>query len=99
LSAGPRLASTASTHPERRACSALEFQGRFAEALVIVTDASRPPERAPADRHMQLIRASALNGSAWNGVQLGDLPEARAFCLKAIELCQSIGYSPGEAGT
>ena len=23
----------------------------------------------------------------------------RAFCLKAIELCQAIGYSPGEAGT
>jgi len=37
--------------------------------------------------------------SAWNSVQLGDLSEARAFCLKAIELCQAIGYSPGEAGT
>ncbi len=47
-----------------------------------------------------LVRASALNGSAWNeSVQLGDLSEARAFCQKAIELCQAIGYSPGEAGT
>jgi tetratricopeptide (TPR) repeat protein len=48
---------------------------------------------------MALVRASALNGSAWNSVQLGDLSEARACCLQAIELCQSIGYSPGEAGT
>jgi tetratricopeptide (TPR) repeat protein len=45
------------------------------------------------------VRASALNGSAWNSVQLGDLSEARAFCRQAIELCQAIGYSPGEAGT
>jgi tetratricopeptide (TPR) repeat protein len=78
---------------------ALEFQGRFAEALTIIADALRISESAPADRHMQLVRASALNGSAWNSVQLGDLSEARACCLKAIELCQSIGYSPGEAGT
>ena len=48
---------------------------------------------------MRLVRASALNGSAWNSVQLGDLSEARAFCVQAIELCQAIGYSPGEAGT
>ena len=83
---------------------ALEFQGRFAEALVVMDDALRLSESAPGNPHMMLpplptVRASALNGSAWNSVQLGDLSEARAFCLKAIELCQAIGYSPGEAGT
>ncbi len=77
----------------------LEFQGRFAEALTIMSDALRLSESGPANRHMLLVRASALNGSAWNSAQLGDLSEARAFCLQAIELCQAIGYSPGEAGT
>jgi transcriptional regulator with XRE-family HTH domain/tetratricopeptide (TPR) repeat protein len=77
----------------------LEFQGRFAEALAVVGDALRLSESAPGDRHMMLVRASALNGSAWNNAQLGDLSQARAFCVKAIELCQAIGYSPGEAGT
>jgi tetratricopeptide (TPR) repeat protein len=77
----------------------LEFQGRFAEALAVMGDALRLSESAPDDHHMLLVRASALNGSAWNNAQLGELSEARAFCLKAIELCQSIGYSPGEAGT
>ena len=77
----------------------LEYQGRHAEALAVMGDALRLCEGAPADRHMMLVRASALNGSAWNSVQLGDLSEARAFCHKAIELCQAIGYSPGEAGT
>jgi tetratricopeptide (TPR) repeat protein len=77
----------------------LEFQGRFGEALAVMSDALRLSESAPADRHMQLVRASALNGSAWNSAQLGDLSEARAFCQQAIELCQAIGYSPGEAGT
>jgi transcriptional regulator with XRE-family HTH domain/tetratricopeptide (TPR) repeat protein len=77
----------------------LEFQGRHAEALAVMGEALRLSECAPSDRHMMLVRASALNGSAWNSVQLGDLSEARAFCLKAIELCQAIGYSPGEAGT
>lgn len=77
----------------------LEFQGRHAEALAAMGDALRLSETAPGDRHMMLVRASALNGSAWNSVQLGDLSQARAFCAKAIELCQAIGYSPGEAGT
>ena len=77
----------------------LEFQGRFAEALAVMDDALRLSESAPGDRHMMLVRASALNGSAWNHVQRGDLSVARALCLKAIELCQSIGYTPGEAGT
>ncbi|HEX7165270.1 MAG TPA: tetratricopeptide repeat protein [Trebonia sp.] len=78
---------------------ALEFQGKFAEALAVTDDALRLSESAPGNRHMMLVRASALNGSAWNSVQLGDLSQARAFCSKAIELCQAIGYSPGEAGT
>ncbi|MCW2896310.1 MAG: family transcriptional regulator [Actinomycetia bacterium] len=76
-----------------------EFQGRFAEALAVMGDALRLSESVPGDSNMALVRASALNGSAWNSVQLGDLSEARAFCVKAIELCQAIGYSPGEAGT
>ncbi len=78
---------------------ALEFQGRHAEALAVISEALRLSESAPGDPYMQLVRASALNGSAWNSVQLGDLSQARAFCMQAIELCQSIGYSPGEAGT
>jgi transcriptional regulator with XRE-family HTH domain/tetratricopeptide (TPR) repeat protein len=78
---------------------ALEFQGRHAEALAVMGDALRLSESAPGNRHMLLVRASALNGSAWNSVQLGDLSVARAFCVQAIELCQAIGYSPGEAGT
>jgi tetratricopeptide (TPR) repeat protein/transcriptional regulator with XRE-family HTH domain len=77
----------------------LECQGRHAEALAAMGDALRLSESAPDSRHMMLVRASALNGSAWNLVQLGDLSEARAFCLQAIELCQAIGYTPGEAGT
>ncbi len=78
---------------------ALEFQGRYAEALAVMSDALKLSESAPGDRHMMLVRASALNGSAWNSAQLGDLSEARAFCHQAIELCQALGYSPGEAGT
>jgi tetratricopeptide (TPR) repeat protein/DNA-binding XRE family transcriptional regulator len=77
----------------------LEVQGRHAEALAVISEALRLSEGAPADRPMMLVRASALNGSAWNSVQLGDLSEARAYCQQAIELCQAIGYSPGEAGT
>jgi tetratricopeptide (TPR) repeat protein/transcriptional regulator with XRE-family HTH domain len=78
---------------------ALEFQGRYAEALEVMSDALKLSQSAPADRHMMLVRASALNGSAWNSAQLGDLSEARAFCHQAIDLCQALGYSPGEAGT
>src|SRR6202044_2648308 len=37
--------------------------------------------------------------SAWVSAQLGELARARACCLQAIELCQAIGYAPGEAGT
>jgi tetratricopeptide (TPR) repeat protein/transcriptional regulator with XRE-family HTH domain len=78
---------------------ALEFQGRHAEALAVVKEALRLSETAQDDPYMQLVRASALNGSAWYNAHLGELGQARAHCTQAIELCQSIGYSPGEAGT
>ncbi len=78
----------------------LEYQGRFGEALSVIRSAlSLSSGRASADPNMALVRASALNGSAWNNVQLGELSTARSNCLQAIELCRSIGYSPGEAGT
>jgi tetratricopeptide (TPR) repeat protein len=81
----------------------LEFQGRNAEALVVMSDALRlsenSPHGAPHRGPMQLVRASALNGSAWNSIQLGDLSQARVFCQQAINLCREIGYSPGEAST
>jgi transcriptional regulator with XRE-family HTH domain/tetratricopeptide (TPR) repeat protein len=76
-----------------------EYEGRYTEALAVMSDALLLSSNAPNDPNMALVRASALNGSAWNNVQLGDLSTARAFCLQAIELCRSIGYSPGEAGT
>src|SRR5207248_1295921 len=61
---------------------ALECQGRHAEALAVIGEALRLSESAPADLNMRLVRASALNGSAWNSVQLGDLSEARACCVQ-----------------
>ena len=78
----------------------LEYQGRFDEALSVIGSAlSLSSGHASEDPNMALVRASALNGSAWNNVQLGELSTARANCLQAIELCRAIGYSPGEAGT
>ena len=77
----------------------LEYQRRFREALAVMDDALVLSSGLPDDPNMTLVRASALNGAAWNNVQLGDLSTARTFCLQAIELCRSIGYSPGEAGT
>ena len=77
----------------------LEYQRRFNEALSVMDDALRLSSGLPDDPNMTLVQASALNGAAWNNVQLGDLSTARTFCLQAIELCRSIGYSPGEAGT
>ena len=78
----------------------LEYQGRHAEALSVIGSALLlSTGRASEDPNMALVRASALNGSAWNNAQLGELSTARANCLQAIELCRSIGYSPGEAGT
>jgi transcriptional regulator with XRE-family HTH domain/tetratricopeptide (TPR) repeat protein len=77
----------------------LEYQRRFDEALSVMGDALVLSSALPDDPNMTLVRASALNGAAWNNVQLGDLSTARTFCLQAIELCRSIGYSPGEAGT
>jgi len=76
-----------------------EYEERYTEALAVISDALLLSSGAPGDPNMALVRASALNGSAWNNVQLGDLSTARACCLQAIELCRSIGYSPGEAGT
>ena len=77
----------------------LEYQGRYSEALAVIGDALSLSSGLPDDPNMTLVRASALNGSAWNNVQLGELSTARVYCLQAIELCRSIGYSPGEAGT
>jgi hypothetical protein len=78
----------------------LEYQGRYGEALSVVGAAlSLSSGCALEDPNMALVRASALNGSAWNNVQLGELSTARSNCLQAIELCRAIGYSPGEAGT
>jgi len=76
-----------------------EYEGRYMEALAVISDALLLSSNPRDDSNMALVRASALNGSAWNNVQLGDLSTARAYCLQAIELCRSIGYSPGEAGT
>ena len=76
-----------------------EYEGRYTEALAVIGDALLLSSGAPDDPNMALVRASALNSSAWNNVQLGDLSTARSCCLQAIELCRSIGYSPGEAGT
>ncbi|MGH3213057.1 MAG: ATP-binding protein, partial [Trebonia sp.] len=70
---------------------AFEFQGRHAEALAVVKEALRLSETAQDDPYMQLVRASALNGSAWYNAHLGELGQARAHCTQAIELCQSIG--------
>ncbi len=76
-----------------------EFQGRYREALAVTLDALQLSQAAPGDPNMQLVRASALNSAAWFNAHFGDFGEARARCRQAIELCQSIGYSPGEAGT
>jgi tetratricopeptide (TPR) repeat protein/DNA-binding XRE family transcriptional regulator len=77
----------------------LEYQERYGDALAVIGSALSLSSGHAEDPNMALVRASALNGSAWNNVQLGELSTARANCQQAIELCQSIGYSPGEAGT
>jgi tetratricopeptide (TPR) repeat protein len=48
---------------------------------------------------MRLVRAAALNNSAWCRIPFGELEPARDRCLEAISLCRSLGYTPGEAGT
>jgi tetratricopeptide (TPR) repeat protein len=78
---------------------AYEFQGQYPQALAVVREALRLAETVPDDPYMQLVRASALNGSAWYSTHLGELGQARDDCTQAIELCRSIGYSPGEAST
>ncbi len=76
-----------------------EFQGKYKEGLAITLEALDLSQAAPDDLNMQLVRASALNSSAYYNAHLGDFGQARADCQQAIDLCRSIGYSPGEAGT
>ena len=78
---------------------AFEFQRKYREGLAVTLEALRLSETGRDDPNMQLVRASALNSSAWYNAHLGDFGQARTHCQQAIELCRSIGYSPGEAGT
>jgi tetratricopeptide (TPR) repeat protein len=84
---------------------AYDHQGLYLESLRASDEALELASAAPgdpaaaADSDMQLVRAAALNNSAWCRVRLGDLEQARDRCLEAIELCRSLGYVPGEAGT
>src|SRR6202042_3759056 len=67
----------------------LEYQGRYGEALAVVSAAlSLSSGCASEDPNMALVRASALNGSAWNNFQLGELSTARSNYPKALELCR-----------
>ena len=78
---------------------AFEFQRKYREGLAVTLEALKLSETGWDDPNMQLVRASALNSSAWYSAHLGDYGQARTHCQQAIELCRSIGYSPGEAGT
>ena len=78
---------------------AFEYQGLYADSLRATDSALRIASTAADDPDMQLVRAAALNNSAWCRVQLGDLEQAREACLEALALCRSLGYTPGEAGT
>ncbi len=78
---------------------AYDYQGLYRESLRATDDALALASAAPGDPHMQLVRAAALNNSAWCRMRLGELEQARDRCLEAISLCRSIGYAPGEAGT
>ena len=78
---------------------AFEFQRKYREGLAVTLEALKLSETGCDDPNMRLVRASALNSSAWYNAHLGDYAQARARCRQAIELCRSIGYSPGEAGT
>jgi tetratricopeptide (TPR) repeat protein len=79
--------------------NAFEVQGKYAEALAAAREALELAESAHGDPDMQAVLASALNSSAWINAHLGDFGQARADCLQAMELCRSLGYSYGEAGT
>ena len=78
---------------------AYDYQGFYADSLREIDDALALSSVAPGDPDMQLVRAAALNNSAWCRMRLGELEQARDRCLEAISLCRSIGYAPGEAGT
>lgn len=84
---------------------AYDHQGLYRESLrasdeaLELASAAPGDSAAPASSDMQLVRAAALNNSAWCRVHLGELEQARDRCLEAIELCRSLGYVPGEAGT
>jgi tetratricopeptide (TPR) repeat protein len=78
---------------------AFDDQGLYECSLAATESALRIAETAAGDPEMQLVRAAALNNSAWCRVQLGDLEQAREACLEALALCASLGYTPGEAGT
>jgi transcriptional regulator with XRE-family HTH domain len=77
---------------------AFEYQGLYADSLA-ATDSALRIAASAGSADMQLVRAAALNNSAWCRVQLGDLEQAREACLEALSLCRSLGYTPGEAGT
>ncbi|HEX3966186.1 MAG TPA: tetratricopeptide repeat protein [Trebonia sp.] len=76
-----------------------DYQGLLRESLHATDDALALSSAAPGDPDMQLVRAAALNNSAWCRMRLGELEQARDRCLEAISLCRSIGYAPGEAAT
>jgi transcriptional regulator with XRE-family HTH domain/tetratricopeptide (TPR) repeat protein len=90
---------------------AYDYQGLYRDSLRACDEALELASAAPsgpaapsdsaaaASSDMRLVRAAALNNSAWCRVHLGDLEQARDRCLEAIELCRSLGYVPGEAGT
>jgi hypothetical protein len=77
---------------------AFEYQGLYSDSLA-ATDSALRIAASAGNADMQLVRAAALNNSAWCRVQLGDLEQAREACLEALSLCRSLGYTPGEAGT
>jgi tetratricopeptide (TPR) repeat protein len=76
-----------------------DYQGQYAESLRVADEALRIADGAPEDPDMRLVRAAALNNSAWCRIPFGELEPARDRCLEAISLCRSLGYTPGEAGT
>jgi len=84
---------------------AYDYQGLHRESLrasdeaLELASATQDESATHPSSDMQLVRAAALNNVAWCRVHLGELEQARDRCLEAIELCRSLGYIPGEAGT
>ena len=56
---------------------AFDYQGLYTDSLRAADDALTLAAAAPGDPHMQLLRAAALNNSAWCALQLGELEQAR----------------------